>query len=55
MIAKNGATGLDVSWKKDGKLMFKDSFSVSADGKTLTDLGTVPGNAEKTKAIYDKQ
>jgi len=55
VVAKNGAAGLDVSWKKDGKLMFKDAFSVSADGKTLTDVGTVPSISEKTKAIYEKQ
>jgi hypothetical protein len=54
-IAKNGASGLDISWKKDGKLMGKDAFTVSADGNTLTDLGTVPGNTEKTRAVYDKQ
>ncbi len=53
--AKNGASGVDISWKHDGKLMGKDAYSTSADGKMLTDMGTVPGNAEKTKAVYEKQ
>jgi hypothetical protein len=54
-VAKNGAAGLDVTWKKDGTLMYKDAFSTSADGKVLTDVGAAPAANEKTKAIYDRQ
>ncbi len=54
-IAKNGATALDVTWKKDGKVMYKDTFTPSADGKTLTDLSGAPATTEKVKAIYDRQ
>jgi hypothetical protein len=54
-IAKSGAQGLDVTWKKDGKLMYKDSFTASADGKVLTDVGSAPAANEKIKAVYDRQ
>lgn len=54
-IAKSGAAGLDVSWKKDGKLMYKDSYTVSADGKVLTDVGNAASTTEKIKAIYERQ
>jgi hypothetical protein len=54
-IAKSGPAGFDVSWKKDGKLMYKDSLAVSADGKVLTVMGNAPGTSEKIKAVYDRQ
>jgi hypothetical protein len=54
-IAKNGAAGLDVTWKKDGKVMYKDTFTTSTDGKVLTDVGNAPATSEKTKAVYDRQ
>src|SRR6266581_4995244 len=34
VIAKNGARGFDLTWKKDGKDMYKSVLAVSADGKT---------------------
>lgn len=52
--AKSGATALDVTWKKDGKVMFKETFTPSADGKTLTDVGAATA-AEKVTAVYDRQ
>ena len=54
-IAKNGATALDVTWKKDGKVMFKDTLTPSADGKTLTDVSAAPATTEKVTAVYDRQ
>jgi hypothetical protein len=54
MIAKSG-DGFDLTWKKDGKVMYKDSFTTSPDGKVLTDLGNAGGTTEKTKAVYDRQ
>ena len=35
--------------------MFKDTFTPSADGKTLTDVAGTPGTTEKIKAVYDRQ
>lgn len=55
VMAKSGASALDVTWKKDGKVMYKDTFTTSADGKTLTDLGGAPATTEKIKAVYDRQ
>ena len=54
-IAKNGAQGLDVTWKKDGKVMYKDIFTASTDGKVLTDVGSAPVANEQIKAIYERQ
>lgn len=55
VIAKNGARGLDLTWKKDGKEMYKAALVVSADGKTLTETGSSAAVNEKTKVVYDKQ
>jgi len=55
VIAKNSARGLDLTWKKDGKEMYKTTLVVSADGKTLTETGSAAGVNEKVKVVYDKQ
>ena len=54
-IAKSGATGLDVTWKREGQVMYKDTLTPSADGKTLVDVGAAPKTTEKVKAVYDRQ
>lgn len=54
-IKKTGARSLEMTEKMGGKVVFVDSFSVSADGKTLTDVGAAPGSSEKMTAVYDKQ
>lgn len=54
-LAKTGATGFQVTWKKDGKVMYEDALTLSDDGKTLTDVGTTPGTGEKVKAVYERQ
>jgi hypothetical protein len=55
VIAKNGTRGLDLTWKKDGKEMYKSKLVVSSDGKTLTDTGSAPGVNEKVKVVYERQ
>ena len=55
VVAPSGARGLDVTWKKDGKDMYKSSMAVSADGKTLTETSAGVGSSEKVKIVYDKQ
>jgi hypothetical protein len=55
MIAKNGARAIDLSWKKDGKDMYKSTLAASADGKVLTETGSAAGVNEKVKVVYDKQ
>ena len=54
-IAKNGARGIDLTWKKDGKDMYKSTLIASADGKTLTETGSAAGVNEKFTVVYDKQ
>ena len=54
-IAKLGSRGFEASWKNGGKPMFKGAYTVSADGKTLTEIGSAPGTTEKIKAVYDRQ
>jgi hypothetical protein len=54
-IAKSGARGLDVTWKKDGKDMYRTNLLASADGKTLTETGAPAGVAEKFTVVYERQ
>ena len=54
-VKKTGPRTLEFTEKMDGKVVFGDAFSVSSDGKTLTDEATPPGSKEKIKLIYDKQ
>jgi hypothetical protein len=46
----------EVTTKLDGKPMYVEVYTVSADGKTLTDEGT-PVNAkqEPFKMVFDRQ
>jgi hypothetical protein len=53
-IAKSGDRGFGVTWKKDGKPMYKTSLVVSGDGKTLTESGSAVGSNEKFTVVYDK-
>ena len=55
VIAKSGTNGFDVTWKKDGKPMYKATSTASPDGKTLTESGSPAGVAEKFRIVYDRQ
>ena len=50
-----GPRALNMTVKNNGKVLFKLSYSVSADGKTLTENGTATGANEKTTVVYDRQ
>jgi hypothetical protein len=50
-----GPRALDMTVKNNGKVLFKLSYSLSADGKTLTENGTATAANEKTKVVYDRQ
>jgi len=54
-LAKNGDSAFDITWKKDGKALYKSTLSALADGKTLTEMGGAVGTTERIKAIYDLQ
>jgi hypothetical protein len=49
------ARSFEMIQKVGGKVVYRDTFTVSADGKTLTDVGMAEGTQEKTKAVYDRQ
>jgi hypothetical protein len=50
-VAKNGARAIDLTWKKDGKDMYKSTMTASADGKTLTETGSASGVNEKFTVV----
>jgi len=54
-IKKTSPRSLEMTEKMDGKVVFIDMFTVSADGKTLSDEAAAPGSNEKVKVVYDKQ
>jgi len=53
-VTKAG-NGLGVSWRRDGKDMYKITWTASADGKTLIETGSAAGVNEKFTIVYDKQ
>jgi hypothetical protein len=55
-LRKISDSSFEVTSKLDGKPMYVDLYTVSADGKTLTDEGTpVNAKTEKYKIVFDKQ
>ena len=54
-FSKNTPTGFSVAFNKDGKPMYSSTFTVSADGKTMTEDGGAVNTKERTKAVYEKQ
>ena len=52
---KTGPRLLEWSVQMNGKPMYKGTFTVSADGKTLTENGGATGANEKIKVVYDRQ
>lgn len=46
---------IKVTGKLNGKVMSEDVYTLSADGKTLTDVSTAIATGEKTKAVFDRQ
>jgi hypothetical protein len=55
VIAKNGESALDLTWKKEGKDMYKSRLTAAAGGKVLTETGSAAGVSEKYTIVYDKQ
>jgi hypothetical protein len=54
-MSKAGARSLDLMVKKDGKAFFKVTYTVAADGKSLTESGGATATNEKIKVAYDRQ
>jgi hypothetical protein len=55
VVAKNGARAIDLTWRKDGKDMYKSTLAVSPEGNTLTETGSAAGVSEKFTIVYDRQ
>jgi hypothetical protein len=46
---------IKVTGKLKGKVFTEEVYTLSADGKTLTDVSTAIATGEKTKAVFDRQ
>jgi hypothetical protein len=54
-FAKGGPNSFKIQTKLNGKPFAVDVYTLSADGKTLTDETTVTATKEKTKSVFDRQ
>jgi hypothetical protein len=41
--------------KMNGKTLYVTTFTVSGDGRTLTEAGAAAGTSESIKLVYDRQ
>jgi hypothetical protein len=46
---------IKITGKLNGKVFSEDVYTLSADGKTLTDMSTTTATGEKTKAVFDRE
>ena len=51
---KNAARSLDLTVKKDGKSFFNATYTVSPDGKTMTEIGVASSGSDKIKIVFDR-
>lgn len=51
---KVGARSFELTEKENGKVIYRGRYTVSADGNTMTVVGSVPGAAAPTKVVYQK-
>ena len=54
-LKKTGDRSFEVSEKDKGKELYKSVFTLSADGKTLTEVGTAVLTGDKITEVYDRQ
>jgi hypothetical protein len=54
-VKPSGPRGLEMTDKENGKPLYQMTMTVSADGKTLTEVGGAIGTGEKMKVVYDRQ
>ena len=54
-LKRTGPRSFEEIQKINGKVMYTGTVTVSADGKTLTEVLIPPGSNEKTKTVYDRQ
>jgi len=54
-LSKSGPRSFDMTVKRNGKELYKEGYTASADGKTLTNTGAATATGEKVKVVYDRQ
>lgn len=54
-IARAGARGVSLTISVNGKPLAIDTFTASADGQTLTQIGGLVGQPPKHTVVYDRQ
>jgi len=54
-FSKTGPNTLKITTKLSGKVFAEDIYTISADGKTLTDDSTATATNEKTKSVFERQ
>ena len=54
-LKKTGLRAFEMTQKKDRKPVYRATYTVSSDGKTLTEVGSSAAAGEKTTAVYDRQ
>jgi hypothetical protein len=54
-ITRTGPRSFSLVEKNDGKVVYRGTYTLSADGKTLTGVATPEGTSEKVTAVYDRQ
>jgi len=54
-VTKTGTSAFTATLKMNGKPFSVDVYTISADGKTLTDDSTTTATNEKTKSVFDRQ
>jgi hypothetical protein len=52
---RQGAKAFKMTTKIDGKPFYTDVFTLSPDGRTLTDDGMPVSVKEPSKAVYERQ
>jgi hypothetical protein len=51
---KNAGRSLDLTVKKDGKPFFKATYTVAADGKSMTETAAPTSGGDKLKIVFDR-
>lgn len=54
-VQQKGPRSIGMTVKINGKEFYKITYTVSADGKTLTAVGAATATNEETKAVYEHQ
>jgi hypothetical protein len=54
VVMKNAGQSLDLMVKKDGKPFFKATYTVAADGKSMTEIAAPTTGGDKLKIVFDR-